>query len=92
MPTLNKWDILSHPAIDWKPHVGQLVVAENPCRHKVLAAGRRFGKSYMGGADKLLPEVFFTRPIANQLLSEYPLNLLMIWAFPTLISRARILP
>jgi hypothetical protein len=70
MPTLNKWDILSHPAIDWKPHVGQLVVAENPCRHKVLAAGRRFGKSYMGGADKLLPEVFFTRPIANQLLLD----------------------
>lgn len=67
MATLNKWAILDHPKIAWGPHAGQLIVAEDPSRHKVLAAGRRFGKSHMGGTDKLLPEVFFTKPIANQL-------------------------
>ena len=70
MVSLNKWDILNHPVVNWKPHAGQLEVAENPCRHKVLSAGRRFGKSHMGGTDKLLPEVFFTKPLANQLIDE----------------------
>ncbi|QGJ90042.1 terminase [Mycobacterium phage Indlulamithi] len=68
MPKLNKWAILDHPRVAWKPHDGQLEVAESPCRHKVLSAGRRFGKSHMGGTDKLLPEVFYTKPIANDLL------------------------
>jgi hypothetical protein len=44
-----------------------LKIAENNARHKVVSAGRRAGKSYMGGVDKLLPEVFYTRPLANQL-------------------------
>jgi hypothetical protein len=70
MASLNKWSILDHPRVAWKPHRGQLKVAVNPCRHKVLSAGRRFGKSHMGGTDKLLPEVFFTKPMATTLLDE----------------------
>ena len=45
-------------------------MAENPSRHKVVAAGRRFGKSYLGAIDKLLPEVFYTKPLATTLLSK----------------------
>lgn len=67
---LDKWAIYDHPLVNWQPHRGQLEIAENGCRHKVVAAGRRFGKSYMGGIDKLLPEVFYTKPIANQLISD----------------------
>jgi hypothetical protein len=70
MPVLDKWAIFDHPLIGWEPHVGQLKVAENSCRHKVLAAGRRFGKSFGGATDKLLPEIFYTKPIASTLLSE----------------------
>lgn len=67
---LDKWAIYDHPSVNWQPHKGQLVVAEDNSRHKVVAAGRRWGKSYMGGVDKLLPEVFVTKPIASTLLSE----------------------
>ena len=67
---LDKWSILDHPRVAWEPHAGQLIVAENPCRHKVVSAGRRWGKSYMGGVEKLLPEVFYTKPIANQLVLD----------------------
>jgi len=67
---LDKWQIYDHPRVNWQPHKGQLIVAENNARHKVVSAGRRWGKSYMGGVDKLLPEVFITKPIASTLLSE----------------------
>ena len=70
MPALDKWAIYDHPRVNWQPHKGQLIVAENNARHKVVSAGRRWGKSYMGGVDKLLPEVFITKPIASTLLSE----------------------
>jgi hypothetical protein len=70
MVALDKWRIFEHPRVNWQPHVGQQPVAENPCRHKVLAAGRRFGKSFGGATDKLLPEVFYTKPIADQLIDE----------------------
>ena len=56
---LDKWAIYDHPKVNWQPHRGQLAVAENNCRHKVLSAGRRFGKSYMGGVDKLLPRFHY---------------------------------
>jgi Terminase large subunit, T4likevirus-type, N-terminal len=69
MATLNKWKIYDHPRVNWQPHKGQLKVAENECRHQVVAAGRRWGKSLSGG-KRLLPEVFYTRPIANQLLLD----------------------
>jgi hypothetical protein len=67
---LDKWAIFDHPRVNWQPHQGQIQVAESPCRHKVLSAGRRFGKSFGGATDKLLPEIFFTKPIASTLLSE----------------------
>lgn len=66
----DKWAILDHPRVNWQPHVGQLTVAENNCRHKVVSAGRRFGKSHSGGTEKLLPEIFYTKPIANQLVLD----------------------
>lgn len=66
----DKWAILDHPRVNWQPHSGQLKVAENHCRHKVVSAGRRFGKSHSGATDKLLPEIFYTKPIANQLLLD----------------------
>ena len=42
---LDKWRIYDHPRVNWQPHKGQLVVAENNCRHKVVSAGRRWGKA-----------------------------------------------
>jgi len=69
MPALlDKWRIFDHPRVDWQPHDGQLKVAENDCRHKVLSAGRRFGKSFGGATDKLLPEIFYTKPIAKDIV------------------------
>lgn len=70
MASLNKWAILNHPCVNWKPNTGQAEIASNSTRHKVVAAGRRFGKSHMGGTDKLLPEIFFTKPLATTLLSN----------------------
>ncbi len=78
MAILDKWAIYDTKLSDingnykplWLPHDGQLVIAEDNHRHKVVAAGRRFGKSNSGGVDKLLPEVFYTKPIANQLVMD----------------------
>lgn len=70
MARLDKWAIFDHPKVNWQPHRGQLIVAESPARHKVLAAGRRFGKSFGGATDKLLPEIFYTKPLATTLLSQ----------------------
>lgn len=73
MAQLDKWAIYDTKVKGkplWEPHRGQLVVAENTCRHKVLCAGRRFGKDNIGANDKILPEIFFTKPIANQLLMD----------------------
>lgn len=80
MPVLDKWAIYDrimpcsvyehdsscegHPV--WNPHVGQLKVAENNARNQIVAAGRRWGKSYSGGM-KLLPEVFYTKPMQHTL-------------------------
>lgn len=52
---IDYWDI--QDSVKWDPHPGQLAIAENGARHKVVAAGRRFGKSDLGGHD-LLPEAF----------------------------------
>lgn len=70
MARLDKWAIFDHPKVNWQPHRGQLAVAESPARHKVVAAGRRFGKSFGGSTDKLLPEVFYTKPLATTLLAR----------------------
>ncbi|AEK07450.1 terminase [Mycobacterium phage Send513] len=67
---LDKWKLYSHPLIDWKPNPAQATIAQSNARHKVVAGGRRLGKDYYAGTDKLLPEVFFTRPIASTLLDR----------------------
>jgi hypothetical protein len=70
MPTLDKWRIFDHPRVNWRPHDGQFEIANNPTRHKVISAGRRFGKSFGGATDKLLPEIYFTKPLAAQLKDD----------------------
>lgn len=67
MPVIDKWAIYDHPHVAWEPHKGQLIVAESRARHRVISAGRRFGKSDLGGHE-LLPEALFTRGLANELL------------------------
>lgn len=62
--------IFKHPRVGWTPHDGQLKIVRSNARHQVISAGRRFGKSNVGAINKLLPEVFFTKPIANQLLLD----------------------
>lgn len=64
MATVNKWDILDN--IGWDPHPGQLEVAESPMRHRVVSAGRRFGKSDLGGHE-LIPEAFVAYTQQNEL-------------------------
>lgn len=70
MALLDKWSIFDHPQVNWQPNPAQLTVAESTCRYKLLAGGRRLGKDYLGGTDKLLPEVILTKPLASTLLSE----------------------
>ena len=67
---LDKWKLYQHPLIDWTPNPAQLEVASCPARHKVLAGGRRLGKDYYAATDLLLPEIFFTKPIATTLLAR----------------------
>lgn len=54
---LDKWVIYDDPAVAWDPHPGQLEVVESTARHRVVPAGRRFGKSDIGGHE-LVPECF----------------------------------
>ena len=54
---LDKWEVLD--SIGWKPHRGQLLIAESTARHRVASCGRRFGKSDVGGHE-LVPEALFT--------------------------------
>lgn len=67
---LDKWKLYSHPIVNWQPNPAQRTVAESNVRNKVLAGGRRLGKDYYGATDKLLPEIFFTKPIATTLLAR----------------------
>lgn len=69
MPVLDKWSIYDSPHVKWEPNAGQLLIAEDNSRHQVVAAGRRFGKSYLG-AMKLLPEIFYTKPLAQSLVAQ----------------------
>lgn len=56
---LNKWDIFLDPLVNWDPHPGQELVVCSEARFRALAAGRRFGKSDIGGHE-LIPEAFLT--------------------------------
>jgi hypothetical protein len=52
--------------IGWDPHSGQREVICSQCRNRVVAAGRRFGKSVIGG-HKLVQEALNTRLVASRL-------------------------
>lgn len=61
------WDIFD--LIGYDPHPGQETILSSSARHRVVAAGRRFGKSDVGGHE-LVPEALFTRPLRHTLLEE----------------------
>lgn len=63
---LNKWSVLDHPTVGFEPHSGQLEVMEAQARHKVVCAGRRFGKSVVGGHE-LLPYAIKAKIEADEL-------------------------
>jgi hypothetical protein len=50
----------------WAPHSGQLEVIDSRARNKAVAAGRRFGKSEIGG-HKLVQEALNTRLVKSTL-------------------------
>lgn len=54
------------PRIGWNPHEGQQKVIRSRARNKVVAAGRRFGKSEIGGHD-LVREALNTRLVKTHL-------------------------
>lgn len=55
--------------IGYVPHEGQIEVLESTARNQVVAAGRRFGKSDLGG-HRLVTECFMTYYLRNQLKEE----------------------
>jgi len=63
---LSKWDILDSPEVGWEPHVAQEEVVASTARYRAVAAGRRFGKSDIGGHE-LIPEFFLTHGQQNEL-------------------------
>jgi len=65
--SLDYWEI--QDSVGWDPHPGQEIIAETDVRNKVVAAGRRFGKSDLGGHD-LLPEAFIAHSQRAQLKEE----------------------
>lgn len=52
--------------IGWKPHEAQTEIICDMCRQKVVSAGRRFGKSEIGG-HKLFQEALNTRLVKSML-------------------------
>lgn len=54
----------------WTPHQAQVKVLRSGVRSRIVAAGRRFGKSELGAFDKLFPEVFRARQNRYQILDE----------------------
>lgn len=60
----DKWTVLDQ--IGWKPHRGQLLIAESNARHRVASCGRRFGKSDVGGHE-LVPEAIYTYFLKDEL-------------------------
>jgi hypothetical protein len=55
-----------YETIGWDPHEGQQEVICSFCRNRVVAAGRRFGKSEIGG-HKLFQEALNTRLVKSML-------------------------
>ena len=65
--TLDKWAL--HDEMRWEPHLGQLEVCEHSARTRVVSAGRRFGKSVVGGKE-LLPEALLTKALETTLVRD----------------------
>lgn len=59
------WDDLMEEA-GYDPHPGQLKIHSSTARNRVVSAGRRFGKSRVGGFE-LFPEFVYTAEILPQL-------------------------
>jgi hypothetical protein len=66
---LDPWAIYESPQVDWNPHGGQEQVLESAARHRVWCAGRRTGKSDLGG-HVLLPEALYTKAVADEWLKR----------------------
>lgn len=66
---LNPWDVWNSPQVGWHPHHDQVSILESICRHRVWCAGRRTGKSDLGG-NILLPEAFYTKAVADEWKSK----------------------
>jgi terminase large subunit-like protein len=59
-------ELVTYKHVGWEPHPGQLEVINSQVRFRVAAAGRRFGKSVIGG-HKLVHEALNTRLVASEL-------------------------
>lgn len=55
-----------YEGIGYRPHKGQRLIHRSTARNKVVAAGRRFGKSELGGHD-LAPEALLTYTMQHDL-------------------------
>jgi hypothetical protein len=66
---LNPWHVYEHPSVAWDPHDGQTQVLDSVARHRVWCAGRRTGKSEMGG-HVLLPPALTTKAVASEWLKK----------------------
>lgn len=61
---LDPWLIYQHPRVSWNPHTGQIEVLDSGARHRLWCAGRRTGKSELGG-HVLLPPAFVSRNLPD---------------------------
>lgn len=59
-----------YEAADWRPHPAQEKVLRSDARNKIVAAGRRLGKSEVGAYDRLLPEAFLAYSNKNAILDS----------------------
>lgn len=59
-------EMFLYDTIGWNPHAGQREVIQSQARQKAVAAGRRFGKSEIGG-HKLVQEAMNTRLVKSVL-------------------------
>jgi hypothetical protein len=66
---INPWALYEHPRIDWYPHDSQVEVLDSYARHRVWCAGRRTGKSDLGG-HVLLPHALATKAVADDWLKK----------------------
>lgn len=53
------------PQVNYRPHRGQRAIHRSRARHRNVVAGRRAGKSQIGGHE-LLPEALYTYTVADE--------------------------